>query len=194
LHLKEIAFESISVHLVKNGGEQHADNYVKLNPSHLVPTLVDGDFVLNQSLAIIDYIDQVFPTMAIYPSNAKERAKVYALALDVACEVHPVNNLRIQQYLVNELALDNSSKLDWVTHWITTGFQAIESQLAKTSENCCFGNKVTLADICLIPQVYNAKRFGIDMSAFPNIDRISTYCNTLPAFIEALPENQPDAL
>ena len=193
LHLKALDFESISVHLVKNGGEQHHDDYVQLNPNHLVPTLVDGDFVLNQSMAIIDYIEQCFPNIALYPTDIKERAKVQALALDIACEIHPVNNLRVQQYLAKELKLNDKSKFAWMEYWITTGFKAVEAQLLKTSGCCCFGDKVTMADLCLIPQVYNAKRFGIDMREFTCINRINEYCTTLPAFIKALPENQADA-
>mgnify|MGYP005812288227 CR=1 FL=1 len=194
LHLKAITFESISVHLVKNGGEQHQKDYSALNPTHLVPTLVDGDFSLNQSLAIIDYIDHKKSQVPLYPSDVKLKAQVQALALDIACEVHPLNNLRVQQYLVKKLKLDDASKSAWVDHWMTVGFSAVEQQLAKTAGKYCFSDLITVADICLVAQVYNAKRFNVDMSNYPLITRIVNECNKHPAFIKALPENQQDAV
>ena len=193
MHLKMLDFESISVHLVKNGGQQHQDDYIAINPSHLVPTLVDGDLVLNQSLAIIDYLDNCYPEVALYPSDVKLRAKVQALSLDIACEIHPINNLRVLQYLTNQLSLDDKVKLTWLHHWMTTGFTNLEAQLVKTSGLYCFGDKVTMADVCLIPQCYNAKRFGVNMSHYPNICRIVNNCQLLTAFDKALPENQKDA-
>ena len=193
LHLKEITFESISVHLVKNGGEQHANDYSELNPTHLVPTLVDGDFSLNQSLAIIDYLEQSHPKQALYPSDAKGRAKVQALALDIACEVHPLNNLRVQQYLAGTLKVTDEAKQLWLEHWMTIGFTAIEIQLNDSAGQYCFADSVSVADICLVAQVYNAHRFNVDMSAYPIINQVVENCNKLPAFIKALPENQADA-
>ena len=193
LHLKEITFESISVHLVKNGGEQHANDYSELNPNHLVPTLVDGDFSLNQSLAIIDYLEQSHPKQALYPSDGKGRAKVHALALDIACEVHPLNNLRVQQYLSGSLNITGEAKQLWLEHWMTIGFTAIEIQLNDSAGQYCFADSVSVADICLVAQVYNAHRFNVDMSAYPIINQVVENCNKLPAFIKALPENQADA-
>lgn len=193
LHLKEIAFESISVHLVKNGGEQHDSDYSELNPNHLVPTLVDGDFSLNQSLAIIDYLERSSTKHALYPEGAKARAKVQALALDIACEVHPLNNLRVQQYLANSLKVTDEAKQLWLEHWMTIGFKAIETQLRVSAGQYCFANTVSVADICLVAQVYNARRFNVDMNAFPLINQVVENCNKLPAFIKALPENQADA-
>ena len=194
LHLKNIAFESISVHLVKNGGEQHHSEYSELNPTHLVPTLVDEDFSLNQSLAIIDYVERVNTNVSLYPSDSQMRAKVQALALDIACEIHPLNNLRVQQYLSNELSLDNDSKSAWVDHWMKVGFNAVEQKLASTAGNYCFADTITVADICLVAQVYNAKRFNVDMSKYPLINKIVSHCNEHPAFIKAKPENQEDAV
>jgi maleylacetoacetate isomerase/maleylpyruvate isomerase len=193
MHLKSLDFESISVNLVKNGGEQHQDDYTAMNPSHLVPTLVDNDLVLNQSLAIIDYLDNCYPEVALYPSDLRLRAKVQALSLDIACEIHPINNLRVQQYLTNQLSLDDKVKLTWTHHWMATGFANLEEQLVKTSGLYCFADKVTMADVCLIPQIYNAKRFGVDMSHYPNISRVGNNCQLLAAFNKALPENQADA-
>lgn len=194
LHLKNINVESIPVHLVKNGGEQHSQEYIDLNPTHLVPTLIDGGLVINQSLAIIDYLNDKYPEVPLYPENIAEKALVKALALDIACEIHPVNNLRVQQYLVNELDCDEQAKLAWSHYWMDTGFTAVEKKLAKIAGLYCFGDTITMADLCLIPQVYNATRFNVDMSAFPLINGIVDRCNKLPVFIKSLPENQGDAL
>ena len=193
LNLKEVKFESISVHLVKGGGEQHGNHYSKLNPTHLVPTLVDGDFSLNQSLAIIDYLEQIKPEHSLYPSDVRAKAKVQALSLDIACEIHPLNNLRVQQYLSHSLKAADDAKQAWLEHWMTIGFTAIEIQLEASAGQFCFADKVSVADICLVAQVYNANRFNVDMSAFPLITSVVANCNKLPAFIKALPENQSDA-
>jgi maleylpyruvate isomerase len=193
LNLKAIECELIPVHLVRNGGEQHSAEYVNINPTHLVPTLVDGETILNQSLAIIDYLDAKFPVAPLYPDKLSDKAHVQALALDIACEIHPVNNLRVQQYLVKELECDESAKLAWSHYWMGNGFTSIEKKLEKTAGQYCFGDMVTMADLCLIPQVYNANRFKVDMSKFPLINAIVKRCDLLPAFINALPENQPDA-
>ncbi len=193
LHLKGICFESVSVHLVKDGGEQHASEYGELNPNHLVPTLVDGDFSLNQSLAIIDYLEQTDKRLALYPDNARDKAKVQALSLDIACEIHPLNNLRVQQYLGKTLEVAAEAKQAWLEHWMSVGFKAIETQLKGSAGLYCFADTVTVADICLVAQVYNAHRFKVDMSAYPLINQVVENCNKLSAFIKAAPENQPDA-
>lgn len=193
LHLKGIDFDSISVHLVKNGGEQHKSDYAVINPNHLVPTLVEGDFSLHQSLAIIDYVEATKSGLSLYPDGAQARAKVQALALDIACEIHPLNNLRVQQYLANDLGLENKAKSAWIDHWMTIGFVAVEKQLVQTAGCYCFEDQITVADICLVAQVYNAIRFKVDMSAYPYINRVVDNCNKLEAFQLALPENQADA-
>ncbi|MBA6289334.1 maleylacetoacetate isomerase [Colwellia sp. MB3u-4] len=193
MHLKGLTFESVPVHLVKDGGEQHKKAYTELNPTHLVPTLIDEDVILHQSIAIVEYLDDKYPSVAIYPENIVAKAKVKALALDVACEMHPVNNLRVQQYLVNHFSLPESDKLIWSHHWMNVGFLAVEQQLKVNSGKYCFGDIITMADICLVPQVYNAYRFNLDMSEFPNICRVAENCNQHAAFIAALPENQADA-
>jgi len=195
LHLKGIEFESIPVHLVKNGGEQHQSSYVTLNASHLVPTLIDESeaLVLSQSVAILDYLDAKVARTPLYPEKLADKVKVQALSLDIACEIHPVNNLRVQQYLVKELNVTDEDKLAWSHHWMNTGFAAFETKLQKTAGEFCFGDHISMADLCLVPQVYNAVRFGVDMSQYPLISKIVEHCNTLPAFIAALPENQSDA-
>jgi maleylacetoacetate isomerase/maleylpyruvate isomerase len=193
LYLKGIDFENKSVNLIKNGGEQYTTDYQHINPHHLVPTLVDGDFTLNQSLAIIDYLEQTHGGCSLYPSDIKNTAKVKALALDIACEIHPLNNLRVQQYLTHLLAISPKAKQQWLNYWMTIGFKGIEMQLENSAGKFCFEDQVTVADICLVAQVYNAKRFNVDMLSYPLINKIVNHCNTLPAFIKALPENQPDA-
>ncbi|OKY25351.1 maleylacetoacetate isomerase [Thalassotalea sp. PP2-459] len=194
LNLKDIPYETIPVHLVKAGGEQHQKNYVDMNPTHLVPTLEDNGFILNQSIAIIDYLDAKYPQPAVYPSAVQDKALVQALMFDIACEIHPVNNLRVQQYLANELNCSDQDKLRWSHHWMHLGFTAIEAKLSKTAGRYCFGDDITIADICLVPQVYNAKRFNLDMTPYPLINSITNNCNELPAFSQALPENQKDAV
>ena len=198
LHLKNINCESVPVHLVKNGGEQHSEEYIALNPTHLVPTLIDatdeGELVLNQSMAILDYLDSKYPKSPLYPESISDKAQVQALALDIACEIHPVNNLRVQQYLVKALTVNETDKSAWSHHWMTVGFSAFEEKLKKQSGKYCYGDHITMADLCLVPQVYNANRFNVDMTAFPLINAIVERCNQLPAFIKAMPENQEDAV
>ncbi|QBY05315.1 maleylacetoacetate isomerase [Thalassotalea sp. HSM 43] len=193
LNLKNIAHQHKSVHLVKDGGQQHSDSYVTLNPNELVPTLVDGDFVVNQSLAIIDYLDEKYPQSPLYPQDLKDKTQVKALAYDIACDVHPLNNLRVLQYLSGPLAVSDAQKSEWYKHWISQGFAALETRLQQCAGKFCYKDQPSVADLCLIPQIYNAKRFNIDMSPYPTINRIEQECAKLNAFIDALPENQDDA-
>ncbi|MGL6122874.1 MAG: maleylacetoacetate isomerase [Shewanella sp.] len=198
LNLKGITAEQLSVHLVRDGGEQHKAAYRALNPLELVPTLVvdderDGD-ALSQSLAIIEYLDEVKPQSPLLPASALERAQVRAMALTVACEIHPLNNLRVLQYLTQTLGLDEAAKNTWYHHWVASGFTALEALLARHSGRYCFGDAVTLADLCLVPQVYNAQRFKVDLTPYPNIMRVWAECNQLDAFANAAPERQADAV
>ncbi|MCT7940313.1 maleylacetoacetate isomerase [Shewanella holmiensis] len=197
LNLKQLSADHISVHLVNNGGEQHSESYHHLNPQHLVPTLVDsnelGEFSLNQSLAIIEYLEEKYPKINVLPTNLEDKAVVRGMAQAIACEIHPLDNLRVLQYLVKEMGIDEGQKMQWYAHWIHLGFSALETQLERYAGEYCFGNKVTLADICLIPQVYNAKRFNVPLAAYPNIVRIWENCHQLDAFIQAAPEQQADA-
>lgn len=192
LNHKNIPFEHHSVHLVKK--EQHSIAYQQVNPNRLVPTLVDGDFRLNQSLAILDYLESLYPEPALLPKDAKDRADVLALATDIACDIHPLNNLRVLQYLSEDLSVTDQQKSDWYAHWIAEGFAGFEAKLQKTAGKYCFGDTVTWADACLVPQVYNARRFKVDLEPFPAIRRVDDACNQLAAFIDALPENQEDAV
>ncbi|MFS8149368.1 maleylacetoacetate isomerase [Vreelandella titanicae] len=194
LNLKGLDYDQIQVNLVK--GEQRGGEHLARNPQGLVPSLVlDDSTVVNQSLAICEYLDEVHPEPALLPVNALERARVRALAQSVACEIHPLNNLRVLKYLVREMGADEAAKLAWYHHWIAEGFTALEATLSNdpSSGDFCHGNTPTLADICLIPQVYNAERFECDLSAYPTIQRIVTNCRSLPAFEKAAPEVQPDA-
>lgn len=194
LHLKQLGFETIPVHLLQDGGQQHSASYQLLNPAQLVPVLQDDTVSLNQSLAIIEYLDEMYPEPALLPADVKCRAEVRALALDIACDIHPLNNLRVLQYLTGPLALNEQQKLAWIQHWLTTGFTALEQRLNGTAGEYCYGDKITLADICLVPQVYNALRFNLDMQSYPHIYRIYQHCQQLAAFALAAPEQQADAL
>ncbi|GIU51006.1 maleylacetoacetate isomerase [Shewanella sairae] len=198
MNLKSLVAEQVSVHLVKDGGEQHSDAYVSLNAQELVPSLVINQAgkqrVLTQSLAIIEYLDEAYPDVALLPADLFDKSIVRAMAMLIACEVHPLNNLKVLQYLTGELNVDNDNKQAWYHHWLNEGFSALEKQLEQHSGTFCFGDSPTLADICLVPQVYNAKRFELDMSPYPNIERVNAHCLTLPAFINAVPENQADAV
>jgi maleylpyruvate isomerase len=197
LNLKGLDAEHISVHLVKNGGEQHSPEYAELNPQHLVPTLVDsnemGEFSLSQSMAIMEYLDEKHPQAPLLPTNLEDKAIVRAMAQSIACEVHPLNNLRVLQYLVDEMGLDEAAKLKWYHHWIIQGFAAYELLLTRYSGRYSFGDSVTIADLCLVPQIYNAKRFNVPLEAYPELMRVFDECQQLDAFKQAAPEAQSDA-
>lgn len=190
LNLKALPYETEAVHLVKN--EQQLASYRALNPSQLVPTLLDQDQTFTQSLSILEYLEERYPAKALLPKDLVERAKVRAFAQSIACDIHPINNLRVLKYLQNDLAISNEQKTLWYRHWILEGFHSLEMQLQHSNGQFCFGPQPTFADCCLIPQVYNAKRFKIDLSAFPKIESIYQHCLTLPAFLNATPEQQPD--
>lgn len=194
LNLKGIDYDQSPVNLVK--GEQREAANLGRNPQGMVPSLVtDTGVTLTQSLAICEYIDERYPEPPLLPADVTERARVRALAQVVACEIHPLNNLRVLKHLVGELGADDETKLAWYRHWIAEGFQALESLLTTEAGtgDFCHGDTPTLADICLVPQVYNAERFECDLSAYPTIQRIVANCRALPAFRQAAPEAQPDA-
>ena len=190
---KQLDFDSVPVHLVKDGGQQHQAEYKALNPAELVPTLQDGDLTVNQSLAMLEYLEEQYPQPALLPEAAKDKAQVRAMALDIACDIHPLNNLRVLQYLTGPLQLTEQQKTAWIHHWLNTGFAALEQRLATTAGGYCFGDQLSLADVCLVPQVYNAIRFQLDMTPYPLIQSIYQRCNQLPAFQTAAPEQQDDA-
>ncbi|CUS49091.1 MAG: maleylacetoacetate isomerase Mai [Idiomarinaceae bacterium HL-53] len=193
LALKDIPYEYHAVHLVRDGGEHKLPAYTALNPAKLVPTLEDGDVRLNQSLAIIEYLDQVYPETRLIPSDPVLAARVRMLALDMTADLQPITNLRVLKYLTGTLEVNEEAKLDWIHHWVKTAFQAFETRVKLFGGTCCVGNEVSLADICLVPQVYNAQRFGVDLSNFPKTMAIYDYLFSIPAFASARPEAQPDA-
>ena len=195
LALKGLAFEPRPIHLLHQGGENWQPEYRQLNPLGVVPTLVDGQQVLTQSLAIIDYLDEVHPDPPLYPVDAGERAWVRALAQTIACDIQPLNNLRVLDYLKQDYAASEQQIQVWHRHWMSAGLGAVENLLDnhRQAGACCHGDTPTLADICLIPQVYNAKRFQCDLSPYPAVLKIYDGCTALPAFQAAAPENQGDA-
>jgi maleylacetoacetate isomerase len=193
LALKQIDYDNISVHLVKDGGEQLKPDYVQMNPTKLVPTLIDGQITLNQSMAIMEYLDEQYPQCPLLPAQPTQRALVRALSQDIACDIHPLNNLRVLKYLKGELEVTDEAKSAWYAHWIQSGFAAVEAKIKDTAGLYCFGDTVTMADICLLAQIYNANRFNISLADFPLICQIEKNCLALDAFQQALPENQPDA-
>lgn len=192
LNLKGLNYRLSPVHLVKNGGEQHSDAYHELNPSELVPVLKDGEVTLSQSMAIVEYLDDVYPQMRMIPPAGHDKYQVLSLAQDIACDIHPLNNLRVLQYLRQHLDVSEEQKDAWYRHWIQVGFSAFEQKLRRRSGQFCVGDNLSLADVCLVPQVYNAERFGVPMRDFPQIRRISERLRRIPGFVRAAPEHQPD--
>lgn len=194
LNLKGLDYETIPVHLVRDGGEHLKDSYRAINPATMVPSLQDGDITLTQSLAILEYLEECHPQVPLLPGAPAARARVRALALTVACDIHPINNLRVLKYLGGTLQVAEEARNEWYRHWVGEGLRAIEAHLADDPATgaCCHGDTPTLADCCLIPQVFNAQRFKVDLSPYPTIQRIHEHCNSLPAFAAAHPTRQPD--
>lgn len=196
LNLKGLSYELRPVHLARDGGEQHSEDYRQLNPQELVPILLDGQRVMRQSLAIIEYLEEAYPQPpSLLPAATRDRAHARALAQLVACDIHPIGNLRVLQYLQRELDVADGDREAWSRHWIRVGFDALESMLVESTATgrFCVGDTPSLADICLVPQVYNARRWGVSLEPYPCITRIEAECMKLPAFQQAAPEQQPDA-
>lgn len=195
LNLKQLDYESLPVHLVHDGGQQHADAYRRINPQQLVPALVDGERVITQSLAIMEYLEDVCPEPALLPPDPRGRARVRALAQVVACDVHPLGNLRVLQYLQANLGADDEQRAQWSRHWMAAGLAALETMLVDhvATGRFCHGDEATLADICLVPQLYNARRWKLPLDDYPTLVRIDAACAELDAFQRAAPEAQPGA-
>jgi maleylacetoacetate isomerase/maleylpyruvate isomerase len=195
LNLKSLEAEMATVHLVKDGGEQFGPAYDALNPQHLVPLLEDDGMLLNQSLSIIEYLDETFPLHPLLPHDRHGRARVRALSQSIACDIHPINNLRVLKYLSDQLGVSAEQKNDWYRHWVTVGLEALERQLARDAGTgrFCHGDAPTMADCCLVPQLYNARRFECDLAPFPTLVAIAERCEALAPFADARPERQPDA-
>jgi maleylacetoacetate isomerase len=195
LNLKGITPELRFVHLLKDGGQQHTAEYKTLNPMELIPALVHDGQLITQSLAILEYLDEIVPEPPILPKDALGRARVREIACVIACDIHPVNNLRVAQYLKREFHSSDDQRVEWQRHWITTGFEALEEMLSlsKDSGAYCYGDTPTIADICLIPQIFNAHRVNLEIERYPTLSRIFARAMQHRAFDAAQPKNQPDA-
>ena len=195
LNLKGLGYDAVPVHLVRDGGQHLASEYRAINPSGLVPAFQDDAITLTQSMAILEYLEEAYPDVPLLPKGAVARAHVRELAQIIACDIHPVNNLRVLKYLVKQLGLSDQAKTDWYRHWVIEGFQSLEAHLARHLDTgtFCYGHTPTIADCFLVPQVFNAQRFDIDVTAYPTISRINDMCVDLPAFKAAHPAQQPDA-
>jgi maleylpyruvate isomerase len=195
LNLKGLDFQYLPVHLVRDSGEQFAAAYLAMNAQALVPMLVDDDRTLTQSLAIIEYLEDICPEPPLLPKAPAHRAYVRQIALSIACEIHPLNNLRVLGYLSRQLGVTDSAKAEWKRHWVQLGFRAMEAQLSASPARgtFCFGELPTIADCCLVPQLFNARRLGVELGEFPTLCAIDAACQALPAFERAQPSRQPDA-
>jgi maleylacetoacetate isomerase len=195
LNLKGLPYESVPVHLIKSGGEQRLPEFLAVNPQGLIPVLEDGQAVISQSLAIMEYLEETRPEVPLLPKGPADRAQVRAMCQLIACDVHPLNNLRVLQYLKNNMGQDESSVANWYRHWIAEGFAALETLVQRYSHagEVCFGERIGMADACLVPQMYNARRFDTDLTPYPSLSAVSARLESLPAFKQAVPENQVDA-
>ncbi|MBL7480192.1 maleylacetoacetate isomerase [Legionella bononiensis] len=190
LNLKNIAYEKEEVRLIHDGGEQNKPEFKKINPQGLVPSLEIDGHIIHQSVAIIEYLDEIHPEIPLLPQDPLMKAAVKSLALIVACDMHPLNNLRVLNRLREQFQANEEQVTEWYHHWLKTGFDAFEERLKhlERSQPVCYGNEVSLADLCLIPQVYNAHRFNFAMESYPLINTINDYCLTIPAFQNASPK------
>ena len=194
LNLKGVRPERLFVHLRR--GAQRAQDFLALNPQGLVPALVlDSGRILTQSLAILEYLDETHPSPPLLPAGAEARARVRGIALAIACDIHPVDNLRVLEYLTGTLGVAREAKDGWYKYWIDVGFEALERQLSQdpATGRFCHGDAPTLADVCLVPQLANARRVDMDLSPYPTLLRIEAACLAIPAFADAAPAKQPDA-
>ncbi|MES2586452.1 MAG: maleylacetoacetate isomerase [Pseudomonadota bacterium] len=195
LNLKGLDYEVIPVHLVKGGGEQTSSDYAKKNPNCLVPLYTDGTHTIHQSLAIIEYLDEIQASPPLLPQTAIDRAWARSLAMDIAVDVHPLGNVRVLRYLIRQLGLSMEAKDDWNQHWMTLGLTSLEKQLGSDPRvgRFAYGDQPGLIDICLVPQIFNALSAKLDMKAYPTLTKLFYECMKLPAFIDASWENQSDA-
>jgi maleylacetoacetate isomerase len=193
LNLKGLEYESVSKAFAKN--EHRAADYLAINPQGLIPALAVDDATISQSLAIIEYLNDLHPQPPLLPAEPLARAQVRSMVLAIACDIHPLNNLRVLNYLRKNFGQDDDGVNTWYRHWVSEGFRGLELQVAEHSSarRHCFGDALSLADVCLVPQMYNARRFNVDLAPFPTLVAISTHLESLPAFAAARPEVQPDA-
>lgn len=195
LNIKGLDYQSVPKHLLRDGGEQRKDDYLALNPQGLVPALDHDGAFITQSLAICEYLEEIRPEPRLLPGDAAARAQIRAMALAVACDIHPLNNLRVLLYLRRELQQQDDAVNRWARHWIASGFGALEELISRHSADGrhCHGPGVTLADVFLLPQVFNARRVELDLALYPRINAVAAHLESLPAFAAARPERQPDA-
>jgi maleylpyruvate isomerase len=195
LNLKGLGYDYASVHLNRNGGEQFGAPFVALNPQQLVPVLSEQGINISQSLAIIEYLDEQYPQQPLLPGSATDRAYVRQLSLAMACDIHPLNNLRVLKYISGPMAQPDEVKQAWIAHWTVAGLDALEQELARAPQRgrFCLGDTPTMADCCLVPQLFNAQRFNIDLAPYPTLLAIDEQCQLLEAFVLAHPARQPDA-
>lgn len=195
LNLKGLPYEYAAVHLTRDGGQQFAGDYRTLNPDAVVPTLIDGRQPVRQSIAICEYLDETHPQPPLLPGSALDRAYVRALALTIACEIHPLNNLRVLKYVKHTLGASEKAKDAWYRHWVEQGLASFEAMLGRDGKagRLCFGDAPTLADVCLVPQIFNAQRFDCRLDHVPQVMRIFANCMEIDAFENAVPARQPDA-
>ena len=192
LNFKGLSYEQVPVDL--RAGAQRAPGFLEINPQGLVPVLEDNGVRLTQSLPILNYLEERYPEPPLLPKDAPGKATSRAMAVAIACEIHPLNNLRVLQYLEHELGLTEAQRLSWYRHWVAEGFGAIETMLARSAGAFCVGDAPSLADVCLVPQAYNARRYQCDLEPYPTIRRIDERCREIDGFARAAPERQPDAV
>ena len=195
LIVKGIAYETVSVSLLPGQAVHRQDEYRSRNPQMLVPYLEDGDFGVGQSQAILEYLEETSPATPLLPDSAKQRAAVRSFCNSICCDIHPLNNLRVLMYLKEELGVSDEQRNSWYANWIHEGFRAAEITAVEHADDgpFVFGETVSLADCCLIPQIYNARRFDVSLDDYPQLVAIDAHCNSLSDFAEAIPESQPDA-
>ncbi len=192
LHLKNIKFEYLPVHLLNEGGEQNKKFYRELNPMGEVPTLVDGDIRIGQSFAILEYLEDQYPETKLFPDNFVAKAMVRQFCENINCGIHPLHNLKVLQYLEGNLAVGQSERKQWISYWITKGLTAAEETVSRTAGKFCFGNQVTMADLFLVPQLFSSERFEVDLTPFAKLNEIKSNCMALDPFKLAHPGCQPD--
>lgn len=194
LNIKAVEYKVATIDLLKDGGEQHSEQYLQVNPQGMVPALATSSEILTQSMAILEWLEEQHPNPPLLPIGAAQRAQVRAMAQVVCCDIHPLNNLRVRHYLADSYSATEEQRTQWMAQWINRGFSSIETNLRKCSGKYCFGNQLSMADCCLIPQVYNAKRLNISLQSYPTISAINAECLGLAQFIDASPEQQLAAI
>jgi maleylacetoacetate isomerase/maleylpyruvate isomerase len=195
LNVKGLQYEYVAKHLLRNGGEHKLADYLALNPQGFIPALEHDGALITQSVAIIEYLEEAFPSPSLLPSRAIDRAAVRAMSQLVACDIHPLNNLRVLNYLKAPLGQNSEATAEWYRHWIDEGFIALEKLITNhsTGGRHCFGDAVTMADVLLVPQVANSRRYQMDLGKYPALQKVTTHLESIPAFLSARPEVQPDA-